>query len=244
MKKYLFLLFFTCLMCLVMSSAEAFLSPSKHYETKQPVDKGPFVPKHFRHLKSMEGFSRKALEMHLSLYEGYVKNTNLLLELLDSMRQNEYFSVQYSELKRRLMWEYDGMRLHEEYFSNLGGSGIPPESDHPLIEAIERHFDSYESWKEDFIATGMMRGIGWVVLYQDPITNRLVNAWIGEHDLGHLAGGKILLIMDVWEHAYLVDYGTDRRQYIDAFFRNIDWNIVEQRFAHESRYTKPLYSRD
>lgn len=191
----------------------------------------PYTAKDFSNLLGMDGISDKTLEMHFKLYQGYVKNANLLLDLLQKARkEGKERSVQAAEIRRRLMWEIDGMRLHELYFSNMGAykQGLP--KDRPLYKALIAQFGSYENWKADFIATGAMRGIGWAILYRDPKTGRLINAWIQEHDHGHLAGGEPLLIMDVWEHAYLLDYGTDRMAYIDAFFNNIDWDVVSARF--------------
>lgn len=178
----------------------------------------------FSHLIGMEGFSDDLLKMHFSLYQGYVKNTNLLTRLLGSYVSGEKKTdYAYQALKRRFGWEFDGMRLHELYFDNLGGKGDLDTSS-ALYQRIVRDFGSYEAWKADYISTGMMRGIGWAILYLDPVSNRLFNTWINEHDLGHLAGGVPLLVMDVWEHAYMIQYRLDRAKYIEAFFKNIDWS--------------------
>lgn len=189
--------------------------------------------KDFSGLLGMEGFSSEMLENHFTLYEGYVKNTNKLLATLRKMAEEGKFNTpEYNELKRHLGWEFDGMRLHEYYFENLGGSGeIDSASD--IYRLIEACFGSYEAWEADFKATGMIRGIGWAILYQDDTNGRLINFWINEHDKGHLAGGKPILVMDVWEHAYMTDYGIDRQDYIEAFFRNIDWAVVEERLIEE-----------
>jgi len=187
----------------------------------------------FSNLKGMPGFSDKALELHFTLYQGYVKNANLLLEQLQQMTaQTQMGSPAYTELKRRLAWEFNGMRLHELYFGNLGGKE-PLTKDNQLRKRLEENFGSYDSWAADFKATGAMRGIGWVVLYEDPQNGRLINAWINEHDTGHLAGGNPLLIMDVFEHAFLPDYGTNRGDYIQAFFQNINWPAVEARLRKQ-----------
>ena len=84
----------------------------------------------------------------------------------------------------------------------------------------------------------MIRGVGWSVLYQDPIEGRLINTWIGEHQIGHLAGGTPLLIMDVWEHAFMLDYGTDRMAYIKAFFNNVNWEAAAERYQKYERQTQ------
>ncbi|MHB9071983.1 MAG: superoxide dismutase [Desulfobaccales bacterium] len=189
----------------------------------------PYEAQDFSKLKGMPGFSDKALDMHFTLYQGYVQNANLLLEQLQQMTtQNQTGSPAYSELKRRLGWEFDGMRLHELYFGNLGGKEAL-KKDSKLMKRLEEDFGSYDNWAADFKAIGAMRGIGWVVLYEDPKNGRLINVWINEHDVGHLAGGNPLLIMDVFEHAYLPDYGLKRGDYIQAFYQNINWPAVEAR---------------
>ena len=121
------------------------------------------------------------------------------------------------------------MRLHEFYFDNLGGKDALDKSA-PLYQRIAKDFGSYDAWKKNFIATGLIRGIGWVILYRDPQTGRLFNTWINEHHVGHLAGGAPLLVMDVFEHAYITQYGLDRAKYISAFFDNIDWAKVGKRY--------------
>lgn len=189
-----------------------------------------YKAKDFSHLLGMAGFKDDLLKTHFILYHGYVKNTNLLLDLLARYRkENKLSEYQYGAIKRRLGWEFDGMRLHELYFGNLGGSKELDEKD-PLYAQITRDFGSYEEWKKDFIATGLIRGIGWSVLYLDPKEGRLMNMWINEHDLGHIAGGTPILIMDVWEHAYMPQFSLDRAAYIDVFFKNIEWEVVASRF--------------
>jgi Fe-Mn family superoxide dismutase len=194
------------------------------------AEEGPYQAKDFSHLIGMPGFKDELLKTHFTLYQGYVKNTNLLLDLLARYRrENKLKEYQFGAIKRRLGWEFDGMRLHELYFGNLGGNKELDKKD-PLYARITRDFGSYEEWKKDFIATGLIRGVGWSVLYLDPIEGRLMNTWINEHDLGHLAGGIPILVMDVWEHAYMPQFGLDRAAYIDTFFSNIDWEVVASRF--------------
>lgn len=191
-----------------------------------------YTAKDFTHLIGMPGFDEKLLKMHFTLYNGYVKNTNLLIKLIrDLALDGQDRAYPYQALKRRFGWEFDGMRLHEMYFSNLGGNR-PMEKSTSLYKLLIRDFGSYDKWKQDFIATGLMRGIGWAILYFDPVADRLFNTWINEHDLGHLAGGHPILVMDVWEHAYMPQYGLDRAAYIDAFFKNINWDEVQTRFHY------------
>ena len=194
------------------------------------AQEAPYTAKDFSHLLGMPGFKDDLLKTHFILYQGYVKNTNLLLDLLARYRKEDKLKeYQYGAIKRRLGWEFDGMLLHELYFSNLGGSKELDEKS-PLYAQIIRDFGSYNEWKKDFMATGLIRGVGWSVLYQDPKEGRLMNTWINEHDTGHIAGGTPILVMDVWEHAYMPQFGLDRAGYIDVFFKNIDWEVAAARY--------------
>jgi Fe-Mn family superoxide dismutase len=135
---------------------------------------------------------------------------------------------EYSELKRRMGFEFNGMRLHEYYFENLGGKTAADKAG-KFAKKVTEAFGSYEAWETDFKATGAMRGIGWVVLYQDNFTGGLFNQWINEHETGHFTGCAPILIMDVFEHAFMIDYGLKRADYIAAFFKNINYEAVEKR---------------
>jgi superoxide dismutase, Fe-Mn family len=189
----------------------------------------PYSAKDYAKLIGMAGFSETLLKNHLTLYQGYVTNTNKVLDTLDQMAKDGKTALpEFAELKRRLGWEFNGMRLHEYYFENLGGkSGI--DKNGSLAKKMATSFGSYEAWEKDFRATGAMRGIGWVVLYQDTDSGRLINFWVNEHDVSHPAGCNPILIMDVFEHAFMIDYGLKRADYIEAFFKNIDWPAAEKR---------------
>ncbi len=183
----------------------------------------------YSRLLVMQGFSEKLLNNHFTLYQGYVNNANKLMQLLDTMLKDEKAGTQeYAELKRRMGFEFNGMRLHEFYFENLGGNDKYTNYK-KFIQVIENNYGSYSMWEKDFKATGMMRGIGWVILYQDDKTGRLFNQWINEHETGHFAGCTPVLVMDVFEHAFITDYGLKRADYIEAFFSNIKWDEVENR---------------
>jgi len=193
-----------------------------------------YKPKQFN-LSGLKGISDQTLEMHIKLYEGYVKATNDLTEriaaiLADGKVDQEEMPA-YSELTRRLGFEYNGMVLHEYYFSNMkkdGGSDAPRGSQ--FRSAVERSFPSYEIWKTDFVSVGKMRGVGWAIAYSDPANGQVSNHWIEMHQTGNVAGFVPLLVMDVWEHAYLLDYKpADRPKYIEAFLANIDWTAVDNR---------------
>lgn len=186
-----------------------------------------YEAKKFDQLLGIEGLSENLLQNHFGLYEGYVKNTNLVL---DELGKVEVAAPEFSELKRRFGWEFDGMRMHELYFGNLMKGGSKIDEAEELKGQIEKDFGSVENWEKDFRATLAMRGIGWVVLYYDTEERRLFNAWIGEHDAGHLAGCMPLLVVDAFEHAYMTDYGTKRVEYIEAIMKVLCWHVVEGRF--------------
>jgi Fe-Mn family superoxide dismutase len=184
----------------------------------------------------MPGFSDKLLSDHFTLYQGYVKNTNSLLEkLAEEIEADRGGTPGFAEMKRRFGWEFDGMRLHEIYFEILSKVTSQLLASDPLHAQLVKDFGSFEAWTKDFRATGAMRGIGWTALVWDPVGSRTFNVWIAEHDGGHLAGCPILLIMDVFEHAFLTDYGLKRADYIEAFFKVILWKRVSERLAEAKR---------
>ena len=196
-------------------------------------------------LSNLKGISNETLEMHFKLYEGYVKETNKLNEKIsefvkDGKVDQEEFA-EYSELTRRLGFEYNGMVLHEYYFDNLktgGGTGDPTNAS-AFRKAAETSFQSYANWKAEFVGIGKMRGVGWAICYQNPMNGALSNHWITLHETGNVAGFIPVLVMDVWEHAFILDYKpADRPKYIEAFFSNIDWNIVERRLQQQKAQPK------
>ncbi len=199
----------------------------------------PYEPKNFDHLLGTPGFSDQLLKNHFALYLGYVTNFNKLNDTLVMLeREGKFGAPEYAELNRRFGWEFNGMRLHELYFGNMSKSGSAPDPKSGFGEAITKEWGSPELWKKDFLAMGMMRGIGWVVLYHDETTGHLFNVWINEHDIGHFAGCRPILVMDVFEHAYMLDYGIKRADYLEAFWKSIDWNETDKRFQLGSPASK------
>jgi len=190
-----------------------------------------YTPKKWN-LSGLQGISDNTLTVHFGLYEGYVKNTNLLNEQISDIVKNGQAggaNPHFAELSRRLGFEYNGMRLHEYYFDNLvsNGSGSPSSA---LKDALASSFGDFETWKKEFAAVGAMRGVGWVIAYQDPWTGRISNHWITLHEDGNVAGFTPILVMDVWEHAYLLDYKpADRPKYVESFFSNVNWDTVAER---------------
>lgn len=201
------------------------------------LSENPYKPKSFD-LGGLNGISDQTLEVHFGLYAGYVKNTNTLNEQLYSLlQQGQTGTPAYAELTRRLGFEYNGMVLHEWYFGNMtkSGGGVDIGESSELGKAIVANYGSLDIWKKDFTTVGAMRGVGWVVLYLDPATARLSNHWITLHEDGNVAGFKPLLVMDVWEHAFLLDYKpADRPRYIEAFMSNVDTSVVEARLIGDA----------
>jgi len=193
----------------------------------------PYKARQFN-LSGLKGISDQTLEMHFKLYEGYVKETNNLntriTEFLKDGKVDQEEMPLYSELKRRLGFEFNGMVLHEYYFDNLmKGGGGDPQPASSFYKAVEASFGSYEIWKADFVGVGKMRGVGWALCYEQP-DGRISNHWISLHQTGEVAGFNPVLVMDVWEHAFLLDYKpAERPKYIEAFFSNINWTAVDGR---------------
>jgi Fe-Mn family superoxide dismutase len=186
--------------------------------------------------KDLPGISEDQLAQHWKLYEGYVKNVNLLNEKLAALSEKKEYGPEFAELKRRQGFEYDGMILHEHYFGVLKAGQKPLGESAALSKQMKKSFGGFERWKDEFAAIGKMRGVGWAILYFDPRARVLTNHWIGMHEVGHPAGFVPILVMDVWEHAYMVDGGVDGRpRYIEAFFKNVDWSKVDRALAQADR---------
>lgn len=177
----------------------------------------------------LEGLSEKQIEEHLKLYSGYVKNVNAVLEKITEHKKNsEGMAIELSELTRRMGFEFNGMRLHEYYFSQFEKSEGGKDA---LKNKLAEQYGSYEAWQNEFNAVAKMRGIGWALLVQDEANGNLFNVWVSDHELGHFGGQKILFAMDIWEHAFTVDYTpTERGKYIEAFWKNINWQKAEDRY--------------
>jgi Fe-Mn family superoxide dismutase len=188
--------------------------------------------------KSIEGLSEKLIDQHWKLYEGYVTNVNLLNKLVwDVLDSNkELNNAATSEIQRRFGFEYNGMVLHEYYFGALKRDVEFPLSS-PLASKLKEDFGSVDRWKKQFLEIGKFRGVGWVVLNYDPFSKRLHNFWVTDHEIGNVAGFIPILAMDVWEHAYVLDYGsssaagTGRAAYLETYFKNIDWDVVSERLS-------------
>lgn len=181
---------------------------------------------------NLDNISQRQIDSHWGLYEGYVTNVNKLNKELEELRvAGKVDTPLYADRRRRYGFEYNGMVLHEYYFANLKAGGTML-SDGPLKKALIATWGSYDVWRADFESAGKSRSIGWAILYADETTGALTNHFIQEHEDGNIAGFVPILVLDVWEHAYMVDFGTaGRAQYISAFMSNIDWAKAEERYA-------------
>ncbi|MDQ3874897.1 MAG: Fe-Mn family superoxide dismutase [Actinomycetota bacterium] len=187
-------------------------------------------------LYELDGISRESVEAHYRLYEGYVAKRNEILGQLaavDTGAPNQVYS-EIRALKVELSFAVGGVKNHEVYFEHLGGDGGHP--DGPIGGLIERDFGSVEAWRADLKATGMA-GRGWAWTAYDWDEGRLFN-YIGDTQNTYpIWNATPLVALDVYEHAYFLDYRTDRGSYIDAFFNNLDWTVVN---SWVSGYEIPL----
>lgn len=182
----------------------------------------------------LKGISKKQVEVHLALYEGYVKHTNLILSTIKELREAdcEKHAFVINELRRRLGFEFDGMRMHEYYFEQFEGADKLPADSSPLKDAAEERYGSWDGFISHIKEVAGTRGIGWIVVYFDAADRMLHTAYVGDHELGQFAGLPIILAIDLWEHAYMVDYvPADKKKYIDAFLGNLTWGVCEGRFS-------------
>lgn len=184
-------------------------------------------------LPALKGLSPEQIAVHLSLYEGYVKHTNLIVDTIEKLREEDATGNAFviNELRRRLGFEFDGMRMHEYYFEQFEGGAQAP-SDSTLSQAASEKYGSWDGFIAHVKEVAGTRGIGWVVVYNDPKASTLHTAFVNDHELGQLAGLPILLAVDLWEHAYMVDYKpAEKKTYVEAFLENVNWSVVEARFA-------------
>ncbi len=206
-------------------------------QTQQlPPGRREYQAKDYTRLVGTRGFSESILSTHFDLYGGYVKHTNKCLELLRTTGVDPYAA---GEVRRRLVWEFNGMRLHEMYFDGMVAGGRELARDSPVRQALIGEHGAFETWWSRFQTVGGLRGIGWAVLCHDPLTDRFINTWVNEHDAGIFAGTTPILVLDLFEHAYLRDYNLDRWGYMKAFSDAIDWSVCETRLRNSRRLGLP-----
>lgn len=193
----------------------------KHYE-----------PKSFA-IPELKGISAQNIEEHLKLYQGYVKNANLILDKIgEYMADSEKNAYVLGELQRRFGFEFNGIRNHELYFSQLEGGSQPLPENSKLKTLIESQAPSFDAWFAGFKAIALTRGIGWAVLYWDPIAQQLTHGWVDEQHLGHLVGLTPILMIDMWEHSFVADYQpSGKKQYVEDYLAQVNWSVVEKRLG-------------
>lgn len=178
-------------------------------------------------IPKLEGISEKTIEEHLKLYQGYVKHTNLILEKMHEGAEG----YEESEARRRLGFEFDGMRNHEYYFEQLEGGPVEWSKDAALTKKLEEQFGDGEKAFEDFKKIASTRGVGWAILYYDKANDTLIQTWVDEQHLGQLNGLEFIFGLDMWEHSYMLDYPpSEKMKYFDAYMKNVNWKVIEDRF--------------
>ncbi|HEV7702542.1 MAG TPA: Fe-Mn family superoxide dismutase [Candidatus Paceibacterota bacterium] len=180
----------------------------------------------------LKGISAKNIEEHLKLYAGYVKSANLIIEKIGELTVDpEKNAYVMAELQRRFGFEFNGIRNHEYYFKSLEGGGKTLPENSGLKAAIEKQAPSFDAWLGGFKTLAMTRGVGWAILYYDKETSQLMHTWVDEQHMGQLNGLNWVLGIDMWEHAYLYDYpASEKKQYVEAFFNNLNWEVIEENF--------------
>ncbi len=191
----------------------------------------PYIEQKFD-IPELKGISKRTLEEHLKLYAGYVKHSNLILQKIgEYMSDSEKNAFVLGELQRRFSFEFNGMRNHEYYFKAFEDGAKPLPENSLLKTAIEKQAPSFDAWLQGFKSIAMTRGVGWAMLYFDTHTQQLTHAWVEEQHLGQLNGAQYILGLDMWEHSYMLDYApSEKKKYVDAFFENLNWEVVEENF--------------
>lgn len=190
-----------------------------------------YIEKKFN-IPTLQGISAETIAEHLKLYAGYVKHANLILDRIKTIgvAQTPEQAYELNELRRRLGFEFDGMRNHEYYFEQFEGGFIKTEGtalEHKIIE----QWGSVEVWMNEFKQLASTRGVGWAWLYLDTQTNTLLHVWVNEQHDGHPTGLKPILGLDMWEHSYMLDVPpSEKKKYIENFFANINWEVVAKRY--------------
>jgi len=186
-----------------------------------------YEPKVFT-LPIIEGLSEKQLEIHMNLYKGYVKHVNLIQEQIKELKETNEHQYVIDELRRRFAFEFDGMRLHEYYFEQLvGGATTAPEK---LVALMSKKYESFDAFLTHIKEVAGSRGIGWVLVNYDDVAGHIHTSFVADHELGNLAGTRIILAIDLWEHAFMVDYvPAQKGAYVQTILDTINWEVVAKR---------------
>ncbi len=185
----------------------------------------------------LKGLSAKQIEVHLGLYKGYVTHVNKLGEHIKQISAaGDDMSYAMTELNRRLGFEFGGMRMHEYYFEQFENGAQDIDDSSTFGTFIKENMGGVEGLKKGIKMTTMSRGIGWTILYWDTRANTPQIGWVSDHELGTLAGLPILLAIDMWEHAFMVDYmPAEKEAYVEAVFSNLNWSVVEARYDQATK---------
>ncbi|MDE2399426.1 MAG: superoxide dismutase [Patescibacteria group bacterium] len=188
-----------------------------------------FIAKTFN-IAKLKGISEENVTEHLKLYAGYINNANTILKKIEELSQDPVKNAyELAEVQRRFGFEYDGIRNHENYFELLSNGAKDISKDGDLRKMIEDTWGSYDKWLARFKTVAMSRGVGWAILYFDKKENFLMNAYVGDHELGQLSGCAPIVCLDLWEHAYIADYSPGgKKDYVEDFFINLNWGAAEK----------------
>jgi len=183
----------------------------------------------------LSGISDKTMSTHLGLYAGYVKNTNMIISLMESMKSDDSKKYALLEARRRFSFEFGGMRNHEYFFEQFTGGvqNLNPEG--ALAKQMVEDFGSVDAWKENLLELTLIRGVGFAILYYDLEAGRLLNSWVDEQHIGHLNSAQFIFGVDLWEHAFMLDYApSEKSKYVEAVFNNTNFRIAEKRFEKKA----------
>jgi Fe-Mn family superoxide dismutase len=218
--------------CATPASAQDPPAPGPHDAPAGGAGPLRYTARDYAHLRGLRAITDEQVEVHLQLYRGYVTRTNALLDALDAERAAGAPDAAHQELRRRLGFEWDGMRLHELYFDNLAKDAAPLAADAPFAKAVTATWGSVDAWRAELLSTAKLPGVGWVVTWKDGASGALWNGWIDDHERGHPAGATPLLVIDIWEHAWSVyRRPTERAKYLDDVLANVAWDVVGRRLG-------------
>jgi Fe-Mn family superoxide dismutase len=180
-------------------------------------------------LSGVQGLSKKAIDLHLGLYKGYVDNLNKLIE---QTAKGSGSPLAMDGYNRRFAFEYNGVTLHELFFEQLAGRHRQPLADSDWAEAVKEQFGDFNGWKSKIEGLAATRGVGWVMTSRERGSSRLHNFWVDLHHLHMPAESRLVFVLDVWEHAFMIDFTPAQKgEYVKTVLENVDWAVVEQRYA-------------
>lgn len=194
-----------------------------------------YTPKTFQ-FRTLRGISEKSLAEHVGLYNGYVKHYNLATDLMTKYINEPDAQYITTELNRRRSFEYNGIKNHEYYFTDISGEYITLDLSSVLAQKINETWGSLDGWRAEFEKIAMTRGVGWAIMSYDPETGILQNGWVDEQHLGQINGVQYIIGIDMWEHSYVADYQpSGRKQYVVDFLDQVSWQHAMDRFKTKSQ---------